>query len=406
MKKTLLLVLSSLMILGTPFALSSCSTQQPVDEENPGDDNNHNDDDITQVAPQVNVVWSGEASTITVDQGSDVDIDALVLEGISAKGEDGTTLTVKVSPTSNRVNLERAGSTVVTLQAYNGDTAMDAEHNGTLQRRVVVQAGCYIENGTFDNGRIGSDISVWKNGQTGASVTIAGDRKEHDGCLRIEVSNPGQYWYDNQVEFKGLTTKEKVTYLVTFDAKSTTSRNIGITLEMKDSPYTMVDTISENGWSQKTTTEWQTYQFVISSEIARANVKLALSVGYFNDDDAGQSTVYVDNVKIEALDKYANSTGVTFEGRNPLGVGLIPEEDRDSVRAMDYWVINSEEDYKAVTPITAKDKDGNPLEVKTFGVTQAPSFGSTARLWSVFYYTLDEDNNLSYCVRKYDYQPL
>ena len=174
-------------------------------------------------------------------------------------------------------------------------------------------------------------------------------------------------------------------------------------MEMKDSPYTMVDTVSENGWSQKTTTEWATYQFVVTSEIARSNVKLALAVGYFNDDDAGESTVYIDNIKIETLDKVANSTGVVFEGRNPLGT-MLPEEDLDSVRAKDYWTFSSEEEYNEITPMTAKDKDGNPLEVKTFGVTKAPSFGSVDRLWSVFYYTLDSDNNLSYCVRKYDYQ--
>lgn len=154
MKKTLLLVLSSLMILGTPLALTSCGG---------GDTPNVDDDDNKPVeAPQVDVVWSGTPSTITVDQGSNVDIDALVVEGISAKGKDGTELTVKISPTSNRVNIERAGSTTVTLQAYNGDTAMDAAHNGTLQRRVVVQAGCYIENGTFDNGRIGNDVTIGK----------------------------------------------------------------------------------------------------------------------------------------------------------------------------------------------------------------------------------------------------
>lgn len=403
MKKTLLFVLSSLMILGVPLALTSCGNDSPAQDDVNDDDDNGNTNTPTDEAKQVNVVWSGENSTITVDQGSDVDIEALVLEGISAKGEDGTALTVKISPTSNKVNIERAGSTTMTLQAYNGDTPMDAAHNGTLQRRVVVQAGCFIENGTFDNGRIGNDVTIWKNGETGAQVSIAGDRKEHDGCLRIEVSNPGRYWYDNQVEFKGLSTKENVTYLITFDARSTTSRNIGITMEMKDSPYTMVDTVSENGWSQKTTTEWATYQFVVTSEIARSNVKLALAVGYFNDDDAGESTVYIDNIKIEALDKVANSTGVVFEGRNPLGTTL-PEEDLDSIRAKDYWTFSSAEEYNEITPMTAKDKDGNPLEVKTFGVTKAPSFGSVDRLWSVFYYTLDSDNNLSYCVRKYDYQ--
>lgn len=155
MKKTLLLVLSSLMIIGTPLALTSCGG---------GDTPNIDDDGGNKPveAPQVDVVWSGAPSTITVDQGSNVDIDALVVEGISAKGKDGTELTVKISPTSNRVNIERAGSTTVTLQAYNGDTAMDAAHNGTLQRRVVVQAGCYIENGTFDNGRIGNDVTIGK----------------------------------------------------------------------------------------------------------------------------------------------------------------------------------------------------------------------------------------------------
>ena len=403
MKKTLLFVLSSLMILGVPLALTSCGNDSTVQDDVNDDDNNGNTDNTTEEAKQVNVVWSGENTTITVDQGSDVDIEALVLEGISAKGEDGTALTVKISPTSNKVNIERAGSTTMTLQAYNGDTPMDAAHNGTLQRRVVVQAGCFIENGTFDNGRIGNDVTVWKNGETGAQVSIAGDRKEHDGCLRIEVSNPGRYWYDNQVEFKGLSTKENVTYLITFDAKSTTSRNIGITMEMKDSPYTMVDTVSENGWSQQTTTEWATYQFVVTSQIARSNVKLALAVGYFNDDDAGESTIYIDNLKIEALDKVGNSTGVVFEGRNPLGT-MLPEEDLDSVRAKDYWTFSSLEEYNEITPMTAKDKDGNPLEVKTFGVTKAPSFGSVDRLWAVFYYTLDSENNLSYCVRKYDYQ--
>lgn len=403
MKKTLLFVLSSLMILGVPLALTSCGNDSTVQDDVNDDDNNGNTDNTTEEAKQVNVVWSGENTTITVDQGSDVDIEALVLEGISAKGEDGTALTVKISPTSNKVNIERAGSTTMTLQAYNGDIPMDAAHNGTLQRRVVVQAGCFIENGTFDNGRIGNDVTVWKNGETGAQVSIAGDRKEHDGCLRIEVSNPGRYWYDNQVEFKGLSTKENVTYLITFDAKSTTSRNIGITMEMKDSPYTMVDTVSENGWSQQTTTEWATYQFVVTSQIARSNVKLALAVGYFNDDDAGESTIYIDNLKIEALDKVANSTGVVFEGRNPLGT-MLPEEDLDSVRAKDYWTFSSLEEYNEITPMTAKDKDGNPLDVKTFGVTKAPSFGSVDRLWAVFYYTLDSENNLSYCVRKYDYQ--
>ena len=397
MKKTLLLVLSSLMILGTPLALTSCGGGDNPDVDVDDDGNKPVE------APQVDVVWSGTPSTITVDQGSNVDIDALVVEGISAKGKDGTELTVKISPTSNRVNIERAGSTTVTLQAYNGDTAMDAAHNGTLQRRVVVQAGCYIENGTFDNGRIGNDVTIWKNSANGASCTIAGDRNEHDGCLRITVDNPGKFWYDNQVEFKGLSTKENVTYLVTFDAKSTTSRNIGITLEMKDSPYTVVDTISENGWSQKTSTQWETYQFVVSSEIARSNVKLALVCGYYNDDDAGESTIYIDNLKIETLNQYANSTGVTFEGRNPLGTTL-PEEDLETVRAKDYWTFHSEEEYNEIPALTAKDKDGNPLEVKTFGNTKAPTFGSVDRLWSVFYYTLDEDNNLSYCVRKYDYQ--
>lgn len=409
MKKGFMISLSSLCLLMSPLmVLTSC---------------NEGDSTVDIEAMQTNVTWN-KPSVLTISQGATL-TDEFLTSGVTATGENGEKLTVKVE--TNNVNTEVARSYTITLRAYNGEVAIDNEHNGTLQRRLVVQAGAYISNGSFNNGVV-NDLKTWVNGQTGANITYRGVTSDDSdpssttkGCLQVNVTNPGQYWYDNQLEFQGLVTKAHTTYLVEFDAKSDTERNIGVTLEMKEDPYTYVDTCSTNGWSQKTSKEWQHFKFPVTSTEDFQNVKLALVFGYYNDDDAGESTVWIDNIKITALEKEANTTGVTFHNRivdypqiaNVLSL-YNPElaEAVSTYQNQDYWIFTNEllstigqiTGSEGIPELTAEDATGNELEVHTLGVTKTPSFTTSDRLWSVFYYTLDSDNNLSYCVRKFDYR--
>lgn len=397
-RKFLKTVLLSGILVSTFGLVASCgstSEDTTIDDDNK-DDNTGDDNPIDTDDKQTNVTWEG-LDQIFVYKGEE---EPDVLKGVSAKGENGETLTVKIAETSLKLDMTRVGRQNITLQAFNGDVAIDEDHNGIAIRTVIVQNSISLDNSTFDDGT--EAWSTWSGSgedKVKGSVSISWDNEEK--ALKAQVKEAGSEFWVNQVQYVGLnnvglSTQAQKSYEISFRCKSDTERNVGITVEMKKGGY--VDEDSDNGYGVKTTKDWQTYTFVVTSTSECSDVKIAFCLGRYNEDDDAPSTMWFDDVTIKPLAKLANSTGVVFEDPNSEkdGLGI----------AKSYDIVYNYDEYKNLSPITAKDAEGNDItkDLKKIGATPSSFDGEYRLLFAELYTYTDSQDNLSYFVRKIDYR--
>jgi len=368
-RKFLGFALLSALSLGSIVGMTSCGEDLP-DVPGPDDPNGDNSD-------KVEVTWSGldDIETYLFEEEPDL------LAGVSATTEDGKSLTVKVNEEqSDIINMEKTGAYYIYYDAYDGDELVNSD-DAHADRMVIVNQGTYVSNGTFDN-----SIATWSaNGNAGSQVSASYDEEQQ--CMVLNVANSGNEYWQNQVETNGIQVEKGVTYKVSFRAKSDTGHTVGATMEDVGAGYKVIESGNPNSVGYATTSEWQTFEFYYTSDVDCENTKLAIMVGRWTEKDDAEAKVYIDDVKVEKMDKVANSTGVEFTGDHNV-------------------TVTSFDDYKNLAAVTAVDAAGNSVELVREGAqpTEAwPSDFTTAVFGEIWKYE-DSDGNLSYFRRQITYK--
>lgn len=330
----------------------------------------------SQPTPE-SVVWTG-VEDVELNMG-----DAIpdLLEGVSA-AQGSKSLTVKVdNERSDEIDTSVAGAFSIYYVAYDGETAISEDLNGEVVRTISVTRGTYVDNWDFTT----SDLNGWGGNPNGNSAMTW----EIDPTLSaavVHITKSGDEYWQNQIEFNGLSVKANTTYEITIRAKSDTPRNIGASLEVPSLGYRCIDTVAINSVGYTMTSEYADYKFYYTASEDYDGVKFGILLGRFTELDETENTVYIDSVNISKMAKVANSTGVVFTGN-------AVEE------------ISAYEDYLAIPAVTAVDKDGNALTLTKEGAFQTEEFNEELgkAVFGEMWKYVDADNNLSYFRRQIAY---
>ena len=354
-------LLAFVFMAGT--ALSACGGSKPTPKPTP--------------TPE-SVVWSG-VDDLELDMG---DPAPNLLLGVTAK-QGSKNLTVKIdNESSDELDMNVAGAFSIYYVAYDGDQAVAESLNGIKIRTINVLRGTYIDNSEFTS----ASKQGWGGNGNGNSA-MTWDIDTELGALVVDITKSGDEYWQNQVEFNGLSVRKDTTYVVTIKAKSETPRNIGASLEVPALGYRCIDTVSVNSVGYTMTTEYADYKFYYTASEDYDGVKFGIIMGRFNELDEPANKVYIDSVKIEKAAKLANSTGVVFTGETHVEV-------------------KSYDEYLQVPAVTAVDKNGNPLELIKEGAVQGVEFNDdlgTAVFGEMWKY-VDGEGNLSYFRRQIAYK--
>ena len=357
-KKLLNFALLGTLTLGSIVMMTSC---QPEGNVIP--------DDLT-------VTWSG-LDTVTLSMG---DATPDRLSGVTATASDGTTLEVRVDEdNSMTIDTGYPGTYIVYYYAYDANgNEVDPEDTGYASKTFVVERGVTLDNSTFDESIFG-----WTgNGNQGSAMSYGWDSTEK--ALKIDITNSGEEYWQNQVQYNGLDLDAKTTYIISFKAKASTPRNIGASLEDLNNNYAVID--GPNSVGIPLTTEYKTYEFIYTTGADEEynNVKLGFLMGRFTEADDAPSSIWLDDVYVRKAEKLANSTGVEFSGKQ-------------------YVTIDSIDDLATLEPVTATDSEGNDITeelVRTGSLpTSFPSSADTACFGEQYTYT-DSEGNISYFRRQ------
>ncbi len=288
-----------------------------------------------EVQPAEKVVWAG-VEDLELDMGDTI---PNLLDGVTATQGDKT-LTVKVDQErSDEVDTSVAGAFSIYYVAYNGENPVSEDLNGEIVRTISVLRGTFVDNSEFTS----SDTKGWGgNGNGNSAMTWRIDTEL--GAAVVEIAKSGDEYWQNQVEFNGLSVKANTTYEITIKAKSATPRNIGASLEVPALGYRCIDTVSVNSVGYTMTSEYADYKFYYTASENYDGVKFGIILGRFNELDETENTVYIDSVKISKMDKVANSTGVVFTGDTNVKISGFDE-------------------YLALPAVTAVDKNGTAGEL-------------------------------------------
>ena len=353
------------LTFGTVGLLTSCNDNTV----NPGED--------------LTVTWSG-VDTVTLQMNDPQPTD--LLEGVKAVASDGTELEVRIDTNSSAqyVDTGYPGTYVVYYYAYLDGEQVDPDDTGYAFKTWVVERGTVLDNSTFDTG-----VTGWSgNGNAGSVMEYSWDEAEN--ALRVDITNSGGEYWNNQVEYNGLNLDANTTYEISFKAKSTTGRNIGASIEVPAEGYAVVGEYA-NCLGLTTTDEYQEFKFYYTTTEAKSAIKLGILLGRFTEADDAPSTVWIDDVYVNKLEKTANTSGVVFENAENVEISNLNE-------------------LETLPEVTAKDANGNEVKLTKRGVVPT-SFTSTMTLanWAEEYSYTDSEGNFSYVRRqitwRFSYEP-
>ena len=271
------------------------------------------------------------------------------LYGVSVSDEFDKTLTSDDITITGTVDVQTAGTYTLVY------TVSDAAGNeARVERVITVQttpppSTFVIPNWNFETPvavkpENRNPINEW--GWHGNTGQMTGEIK--DGMAVINIINVGTLEYGIQFYILGREIEYGRTYRISFDAKADIARTISLVLEAGVGGKRQFD----NKYSL--TTEWQTFTFdhyQINPTITAG--KFAFFAGLFEGLPSAVTTVYLDNVKIEAIpttpDTQApvitgatNQTLMVGESFDPM-FGISVSDDRDgSLTVFDIVVIGAD----------------------------------------------------------------
>lgn len=155
--------------------------------------------------------------------------------------------------------------------------------NVVCEVKVGKQLKNLLKNGTFTEGTNGMDNwTVWSDAGASGSVTS-------DPALDVHLTGNGSAFWSNQVIQGNFELKSGGSYVLIFDAKSTTERKIQAILE-NSSNYTkyLQQDISLGS-------EYKTY-YIFLNGVDDSSVHLVLALGKINDETLSEHDVLIKNV--------------------------------------------------------------------------------------------------------------
>lgn len=178
----------------------------------------------------------------------------------------------------------------------------------TLQVKPVTVAG-RILNPNFDEGLTYWGVWVGEGGEATAEVV--------DGVAVIDVKVVGNVNYAVQFEQKEITIEQGKFYEITFKAKASVERKIGVLMEDPNNGY--------HKYGNKIidlTTEWATYTLEVAVDTGTINTaKLGFMLGKVDDGtDSKPAKIYLDDFTMTEVEPPEDTTGPEINGANDITV--------------------------------------------------------------------------------------
>jgi len=162
---------------------------------------------------------------------------------------------------------------------------MNSDKDVTALFKRITSDGNLVLNGDFSNGEDNWTLNVWSGSATGSVI---------NGEYNVSVSETSDKNHDIQLVQNGIFLERGITYKVSFDAYSSSDRNVEVNMEMADDPWTSylskLQDFSIN-------TSKQSFSFVFKmEELTDVNARLGFNVG------TSASSVTIDNVSVRVYD--------------------------------------------------------------------------------------------------------
>ncbi|ADQ44988.1 Glucan endo-1,3-beta-D-glucosidase [Caldicellulosiruptor kronotskyensis 2002] len=270
------------------------------------------------------------------------------------------------------VNIPKSGEYLVSyrlkagqgssLKLIVGSIVYDAEVAPISTNWVIVSDTVYLESGEnsmqlladnvdldyvefspnfIKNGDFSKDIENWTtwfgNGGTGAAQVSRGQ-------LKVSITNIGLAFWSIQVIQGPMTLESGKTYRITFDAKSTSARDIFIKID--DSNY--------YGHLERyvpLTDKMKNYTFDFEMDATRSDIRLVIGLGTMSPGGANPQnqahTVTIDNVAIAEVSEncgyFEREVSEILTGEAPsepqqfVGDKLLPDGSFETQEALDNW---------------------------------------------------------------------
>ncbi len=245
------------------------------------------------------------AESVSILQGTDFD----EMEGITATDVEDGDLTDEIE-LDGFVNSMILGEHALTyiVEDSSGNTA-----------RVTIIITVFFE-ASDDNAVYNGDFSLGEAGWTfdkpGGEATFAVTNEE----LVVTITDLAQEWWNLQLH-QSLSIEDGVTYKMSFDAKSTDDKRIGIGLEDTGDGYKM---LPGGNVAFELTDEYATYEFYYTSDRTIDTGKFVLYLGRIGLDEE-LTTVYIDNIMMEEVT--LDTTEIIINGADEANVVLSTEFD-------------------------------------------------------------------------------
>ena len=359
-KKTLLTCLFALGA-ASMLTLGACGNNEPV---NPDPDVPVNPD-----VPVGTIAWTGlETPKFHAGQNDSFDI----LAGVTAKAEDGRELTVEVKDDGG-FDAAYPSDYYVTYAAKLGDKEV-----GTSERVISVMSSLEIVNGDFSDENVADSFLTEKEGVLpgGGNAT----RSVVDGALKVDITNSGNEHWNLQLKYtKPLDFIKDHTYKFTFRHKGNGHSVSG------GAESAGLGMLYKGFMPTKTTSEWQTYSQYLDIKDDLTGVLPVVTMGYGYDFDRVNGephTIYIDDLKLEDVTGKVNTHGVTWENADDVELD-------GGLKA-----------FEKLPAVTAKDKDGNPIDsskIEVIGELPSKVYAGSAMQKS--YRINHEDGTVSYLNR-------
>lgn len=224
------------------------------------------------------------------------------------------------------------------------------------EKKVVLRDpdadGNYIINGNFAEKESLTDDYAWKFLTTlGGEATADIDNNQID----IKTSNEGTVDYSVQLVQAGIPLKKGATYEVSFDAKASSNRTMGVGVKAPDRGYTAYMPVQ----NVNLTSQYQNYKFEFTmTEDSDANGRLEYEMGACGS----AADIDITNVRLvkksEMTDEEMNKKTVLSTGNYVYNGGF-----NEGANRLAYWEISDADAAKLSVTSEGKDGTGHRLAV-------------------------------------------
>ncbi len=261
-----------------------------------------------------------ELTSITISGADNVTLDFEeafnVLDGVTALGNDGVDYTSEItyvttaSVTDDVLDTTDTGEKAIQYNVSVGEILAQTWRYITVNEPQAVE-GEMLVNPNFDSGTSGWDSPSVVYEADGGTIVLSND----EGTLKAEVV-AGSNAYTPRFGQMNVPFEEDVTYLVSFDAKSSVEKTINLQVgEILASDPWFTDFKPGLVVHKTIGTDWATYsyKFTMNQDVENHRGGLLFELGTVESQTI-DATMWFDNITIEESTPDADETAPTFAG--------------------------------------------------------------------------------------------